>query len=200
MRLNPVKEVWVDLEAFQTLLKQARISPDPLLALEQALELYQGDILEEDPYEEWTLLCREEQRRNYSQASLTLAGLYRQRRNYPEAIRVLQRILAKEPTNETAHRELILAYTLAGQRSEALNQYQHCTEIIANELGLDLSPETIELYEQILAGMIKADHALEAATPPHHKHGPAEGVLSDKLATFNISASPIFQETVACFN
>ena len=75
--------------------------------------------------------------RNFSQALLTLAGLYRQRKNYQEAIRALQRILAKELPTRRPTGKTILAYTLAGQRSEALNQYQHCTEIVANELGLD---------------------------------------------------------------
>jgi predicted ATPase/DNA-binding SARP family transcriptional activator len=166
IRLNPVKGIWVDLEAFHKLLTQVGIG-DPLPILEEALKLYQGDLLEEDPYEEWTILSREEARRAANQALLKLAEVYRQRKNYPQAIAQLQRILAKEATNENAHRELILTYTLAGQRSEALNQYQHCREVIAEELGLDPSPETLELYRLVLTGEIKADLPLPltSATP-----------------------------------
>lgn len=199
IRLNTAKGIWVDLEAFQNLLKRARTEPDPAPTLEEAIELYQGDVLEEDPYEEWTLLSREENKRYFIQTLLTLASLHRQRKHYPAAIAALQRILAKEATNETAHRELIFVYTLAGQRSEALNQYQLCTEIISNELGLDLSPETLEMYQQVLAGTIKAD--LESTTPVFQNTAPPVGPAeTNKLSSPDTASTSILPEPVYFYN
>ena len=50
----------------------------------------------------------------------------------------------------------MLNYSLNGQRSEAIAEFQTCREVLADELGLDPSPETLELYSQILNGEIKS--------------------------------------------
>lgn len=182
LRLNPAAGLWVDVDAFQSLLVRSRNQHDLLALLEEAASLYRGDLLEEDPYEEWTLLRREELRRDFHQTLLTLAALYRQRNAFAAAMTVLQRILSNDPTNESAHRELILTYTLAGQRNEALTQYQMCTKVIESELGLDPSPETQELYQQVLAGEIRA--GLQAA-----ESGAVVGEIQPVAAApFNISA------------
>ncbi len=157
IRLNTSDGIWIDIDAFQSLLERALNETDATAVLEEALNLYQGDLLEEDLYEEWTLRRREELRQAHQQNLLQLAGLYRKRRKYAHAVSLLQRILASEPTNESAHRELILNFTLAGQRSEALSQYQRCRKVLDEEVGLDPSPETLDLYQQVLAGEIKAD-------------------------------------------
>ncbi|HEX2914676.1 MAG TPA: tetratricopeptide repeat protein [Chloroflexia bacterium] len=157
IRLNPASGLWLDLDAFQNLLNRARTASNPLPHLEEAISLYSGDLLEEDPYEEWLSVRRDELKRDFQQALLLVAQAYRQSAAYPAAIAALQRILAKDPSNEAAHRELILVYTLSGQRNEALNQYQLCMKVLDEELGLDPSPETLELYRQVLAGEIKAE-------------------------------------------
>jgi predicted ATPase/DNA-binding SARP family transcriptional activator len=156
VRLNPAKNIWVDVQAFRSLLEQARIQPDSVSQFEEALKLYQGDLLEEDLYEEWVLPVREELRHKFQQALLTLAEAYRQTGNYLVAINLLHRILGQDQTNESAQRELMLVYALNGQRSEALAQYQLCAQTLADELGLDPSPETQELYQKLISGEIKA--------------------------------------------
>ena len=164
IRLNPSEGIWIDIEAFQSLLERALNAPDATAVLEEAINLYQGDLLEEDPYEEWAQHRREELRQANQQALLQLAGLYRKRRKYAHAISLLQRILTTEPANESAHRELILNFTLAGQRSEVLSQYQRCLKVLDEEVGLDPSPETLDLYQQVLAGEIKAEAPAELVT------------------------------------
>src|SRR5947209_17738140 len=62
LRLGDAGEVWTDIAAFDDLLVRAWSLPDPLPLLEEAVRLYQGDVLEEDPYEEWTLARRDDVR------------------------------------------------------------------------------------------------------------------------------------------
>ncbi len=47
---------------------------------------------------------------------------------------------------------------LSGRRSEALAQYQTCRRLLAEELGIEPSQETMQLYEQIRDGKLSARH------------------------------------------
>lgn len=56
-----------------------------------------------------------------------------------------------EPLRETSHQLLMRAQAAAGNTAEALMAYEQCRRIIARELGVDPSPQTRALYEDILA-------------------------------------------------
>src|SRR5712692_7146585 len=57
--LRPDVELWVDADAFEHTVEQAWCSSDPLPMLEQASNLYAGDYLPEDLYEDWATDRRE---------------------------------------------------------------------------------------------------------------------------------------------
>ena len=83
LRLNIDKGVWTDLEAFEKLLDRTQSAPaSSTNLLEEAISLYSGDLLEEDPYEEWLLTRRENSKQRFQQALLNLAENYRQRRAF----------------------------------------------------------------------------------------------------------------------
>ena len=136
LRLNTDKDVWTDLEAFEKLLDRSQsASVISTNLLEEAVSLYSGDLLEEDPYEEWLLTRRENSKQRFQQALLHLAENYRQCRAFAPAISLLQRLLSQDKTNETAYRELLLNYSLNGQRSEAIAEFQTCREVLASRIG-----------------------------------------------------------------
>ena len=72
--LYPEGELWVDVEAFEETARMARRSREPT-AYEAAIELYAGDLLPEDLYEEWAEDRREQLRRTYLSLLLELAAL-----------------------------------------------------------------------------------------------------------------------------
>ena len=72
--LCPGGEVWVDAQAFEMAAATARRARDPA-AYRAALDLYAGDVLPEDRYEEWAEPRREELRRLHLVLRLELAGL-----------------------------------------------------------------------------------------------------------------------------
>jgi DNA-binding SARP family transcriptional activator len=158
--LSLAPSVWVDVQEFEQLcstslsasLEQRKAN------LEQALALYQGDLLPDDLYEEWTLLPRQELYRGQREARLALADDRRDARDYAGAIALLTPLLAHDPADEAVHRALMRLYTLAGQRHEALRQYQTCVDVLAAEIDVPPAPETSALYAQILSG--------ELAPPP----------------------------------
>ncbi|MDP8972443.1 MAG: hypothetical protein M3N45_04530, partial [Actinomycetota bacterium] len=64
LALCPEGPLWVDVEAFKGAAASARGSREPA-AYRAALELYVGDLLPEDLYEEWAQEKREGPRRSY---------------------------------------------------------------------------------------------------------------------------------------
>jgi DNA-binding SARP family transcriptional activator len=113
--------------------------------LEQALGLYQGDLLPDDRYAEWMLLPREALYRRQREARLALAVCRRDTRDYAGAIALLTPLLAPggDPADELVHRELMQLYALAGRRHEALRQYQTCVEALAADLDVPPEPEFV---------------------------------------------------------
>jgi DNA-binding SARP family transcriptional activator len=155
--LSLEETVRVDVHEFERLCSGQDKSS--MADLQQALALYQGDLLPDDLYEEWTLVPREGLRRLHRQASLRLAAYQREARDYAAAIARLQPLLKRDPADEVIHRELMHLYTLDGRRHRALRQYQACVEALAAELGVAPDPQTEALYAQILSGDVAASPA-----------------------------------------
>ena len=147
------ESVWVDALEFEHLCSAPTKNQDEQIAsLEKALALYQGDLLPDDLYAEWTLTLRESLRRQYRDASFALSALYRNTRQYDRIFALLSPLPVYDKADEPVHRELMRAYALAGRRHDALRQYQTCVEALASELDLAPEPETSALYTQILNG------------------------------------------------
>ena len=122
--------------------------------LEQAVALYRGELLpgftcDSLPFEEW---LREERQRLHLLALNALFELTRRnlaQANYRSALDLAQRQLALEPWCEEAHRQLMQALALQGERIEALAHYQTCRALLEEELGVQPSEETEALVARI---------------------------------------------------
>lgn len=149
--------------------------PQPTLAqLAEAAELYRGEFLQDfnlrdaPLFDEWAVAQRERLHQMALRALYRLATYHAQQREYQTGIKYLNRLLALEPWLEEAHRELMRLFTLTGQRSMALIQYDVCRQMLAEELGIEPAAETTALYEQIVAGELEpdADIGPDLPTPP----------------------------------
>lgn len=61
------------------------------------------------------------------------------------------RLLEVDPTDEEAHRELMRTHLAAGNRQAAIRQFERLREVLRDELGVGPDPQTVELYEKVLA-------------------------------------------------
>src|SRR5215211_5332311 len=104
--LCPEGQLWVDVDTFEQTAITARRSRDPAV-YQAAIELYAGDLLPEDRYEEWAESKREELRQLYLALLIELAGLHEERGEYELAIEALRKATAKEPTFEEGHAALL---------------------------------------------------------------------------------------------
>ena len=152
----PGGRLWVDVEAFEEAAASARRSRDPA-AYGAALELYAGELLPEDRYEEWADDWREQLRREYLELLVELAGLYEERGEYKAAIQACRRVVAEEPMNEEANADLMRTYALSGRQAEALAQYERLEEVLSERLGTEPGAASRRLREEIAAGRLPAE-------------------------------------------
>jgi predicted ATPase/DNA-binding SARP family transcriptional activator len=92
--------------------------------------------------------------------------------SYTEAKAIAQRQLVLEPWRELAHRQLMQAQALAGDRQAALAQFEACKDILWEELAVEPELETISLAAQIAAGdeiqlRLRPIHNLIAPVTPY---------------------------------
>ena len=146
--------LWIDAEEFERAAAAALRSSDAQ-AYEKALALYAGDLLIEDPYEDWIAARREHLRAMRLGLLLKLSQLYESRGQHQDGIARLKEVVALDPSNEAAHRQLMRLYALDGNRQQALHQYKECCEALRRELGARPELATVKLHEQILSGGVQ---------------------------------------------
>ncbi len=115
--------------------------------LERAIALYAGDYLQELDYV-WLLPNREYLKNLYFEARLRLASYYLERKDYNHTISHLQLLAGLDPLSEEIHRLLMTAYAGLGNRNAVREQYHYLTLLLKNELGLNPSQETQEVYNR----------------------------------------------------
>jgi DNA-binding SARP family transcriptional activator len=59
---------------------------------------------------------------------------------FPDAIALLQPLIAEDPLREGLWAQLVLAFSGAGRRGEALSSYQRARRVLLEELGVEPSP------------------------------------------------------------
>ncbi|HKV03097.1 MAG TPA: DUF6788 family protein, partial [Ktedonobacteraceae bacterium] len=149
------QQLWIDADAFESLLNQARASSDPGQTeqlLEEAMLLYSGDYLPEERDIPWIQARREALQRSWIGLLLELADLRIARENLSSAIDTLDRLLAIDPANEAAVQRLVILLTQSGRRAEALRIYQRFAAVLRQEYKIEPLPETRALYEAARRG------------------------------------------------
>lgn len=159
------RPVWIDVEAFEAAASQARRSRDAA-ACRAAINLYTGDLLPEDRYEDWASQRREHLRQQYLALLLDLAALYEARGEFTEAVASLQQAVSHEPTYEEAHRRLMWLYAATGHRQQAVRQYEGLKQALRQELDAEPDAQIQRLFQDIAAGRILSPHASASGTTP----------------------------------
>ena len=154
-RINQELSLWLDVDEFSRRVESGRRFEEAgdveraKRDYELAGGLYRGDFMADDPYEEWTALTRERLRLAHLDALGRLSNLYFKAGHYTACASLCQRILERDPCREDAHRRLMRCYSKQGQPHLALMQYRMCERALADELGVEADPATMELHQQI---------------------------------------------------
>lgn len=160
------ENVWVDVFSFEEKLMTLACdtkAPDVRLreskSLEEAVELYQGELLE-GIYDDWCLGFRERLRGLFLSALGRLMKVHIEGGDWPQACSYGKKILDFDPLDEFVHRDLMRSYWEMGNRAAALRQFKICESLLASELDIEPMPETIGLAQQIKEHWQPTDNGL----------------------------------------
>jgi len=142
-----------DVETFVTHLAQAINSSDiqeQIKHYQTAVDLVRGPYLS-DIHMNWILPEREHLSQLYISSLLKLSKLYLENKAPDMAIITCQKILKQDTCHEEAHRLLMKAFAILGDRSAIARQYKECKQALKEELDIPPAEETENLYRQLIA-------------------------------------------------
>lgn len=157
---NPEIDISLDIEEFRKTWRYAQsVEQDKGLSVaisefERAGGLYQGDFLEDELYDSWSSLDRENLREIYLVILDRLSKFYAKDGQVTTAIRLCEKILQKDNCREDIHRRLMRCHYYSGQRFKAIRQFRKCKEILKNELEVEPDHRSVKLYKQIKQGSL----------------------------------------------
>jgi DNA-binding SARP family transcriptional activator len=158
VQLFPGSDIVVDAEQFESLARRALESHDTASA-RMALNLYRGELLPQDRYEDWADAARDH-----------LADLHRQLLRLGER---WDELVVLDPGDEHAHLELMRRHLAAGDRHAALRQFERLDRALRHELGVAPGEEAMRLRERALADEPPAPvhrDDVEAPFPGRERH------------------------------
>lgn len=161
-------DFWLDVAEFEKVFDLVKgktvqeLNTRHLRLLEYAVTLYKGDLLE-SCYRDWCIFERE---RFLTMHLLLLDKLVQYceiHRAYDTGLTYGIEILRQDPAYERTHRQLMRLYYMSGNRSQALHQYERCVSALRDELGVEPSERTKQLYEQVRSDRFKPVFPTSAA-------------------------------------
>jgi predicted ATPase/DNA-binding SARP family transcriptional activator len=190
--LQPGASLWIDAVDFEGALASGASggpsAPGSTKALEEALALYRGNLLDglsvdQAPgFEEWLCARREHLRSLASAARLRIADLLESEGRVREALRHARALVDMDPWVEEGHRVVMRLLELSGETAAALRQYEALRRVLAEELNTLPSPET-EALRLSLAGRAPADAKRASHSHPSRPE-PSEHNLPPQATPF----------------
>lgn len=177
--IHPEADIWLDVaifeEAFQNVeeLNGRQLNAEQIERLEQAVQLYQADLLE-GWYHDWCILERQRLRDQLLQMLDKLVDYFEAHEQYENGLRYGRLVLHFDRARERTHRRLMRLYYLAGDRTGALRQYEQCAVTLYEELQVTPSARTKTLYESICSGQLVLPYSVpESAAAATESTSPA---------------------------
>ena len=145
----PEEAVWCDVAAFERALAAGK--------LEEALELYHGDLLEgffvsqAPEFERWLDLERTRLRDRAAAAARSLTDRAEAAGSLDQATRWAQRLTSLSPFDENAFRRYATLLDHVGDRASSLRAYEEFSALLRQAYEIDPAPETRSLIDTIRA-------------------------------------------------
>lgn len=150
---------WVDVWAFEKLINRCEqklqhsgsraVRRQLLEDGERLLALYQGAFLEREGHRSWSISLRERLRSKLLRHIQDAGHILESASEWNLAIRYFRKGIEIEPLAEELYRELMHCYQKSGRIPEALAAYQRCRQVLAEQLQLEPSADTLALHEAI---------------------------------------------------
>jgi LuxR family maltose regulon positive regulatory protein len=119
---------------------------------EKAFNLYQGDFLHDDLYNDWAAAARDHLRTHYFKALKDMAKTSESMGNGAKAVEAYAKQFQGDECNEEACRRLMFYHLAAGSKNEALRTYERCQLALRRDLDMEPEEQTKKLYRSIIGG------------------------------------------------
>ncbi len=116
-------------------------------------------------FAEWLAQQRQRRTSRTRDALVELAEMAEHSRDFADALSHAQELLALEPLSEAAHRRVMRLHYLGGDRAAALLAFDHCEQVLKDEVGAAPSQETLALLATLNAAQ-PASSVLVSNTVP----------------------------------
>ncbi|MHB1018427.1 MAG: AfsR/SARP family transcriptional regulator [Coriobacteriia bacterium] len=146
-----------DLDQFRAelmVLHAARAAGDGAAVVASAsllADIYRGELLPIDIYEEWFEEDRTRARRDFCDAMVTGAQSAVDAQQHDSALVFLKRVSAIDPWREDVYQLMMRCQMFVGQRSGAIETYNICRTRLVDDLGIDPCAETVRIFQAVLA-------------------------------------------------
>ena len=150
--LNPARPRDCDVDTFTAALvaaRQARPAAAALPDLQRAVAAYGGEFLAGMAAGDWAHARREELSRAFESALLAIGRLQASAGRYQAAVTAFRRVIAHEPLNESAHRELMSCWERLGETARAVRHYEQLAGMLRDQVGVPPAAETTALYQRL---------------------------------------------------
>jgi predicted ATPase/DNA-binding SARP family transcriptional activator len=150
---NSNANYWLDVDVLES-------SNEETSSVEEQIEsvsVYQGELLP-GFYEDWVILERERLQALFEHKLQVLLDRFVEEGRWSETLDWGERWIALGSVPEPAYRAMLIAYAALGDNAKVVGTYDRCVQTLREELGVEPSEQTRELYEQILSGKVIISH------------------------------------------
>lgn len=176
-----LREAWVDTVAFTALARETRsyerenMPSRVVAAAREAEALYLEDFRADDDTGSWATHERAALQETYRRVLEDAADAALSLGWHRDAAAFATRAIARDACAERPVRTLMAACAALGQVEQALRAFQRCRRALAEELGVDPSPQTDQLHVRVLTGEIAS--VLPARPPFTGRHTQLQQVI-----------------------
>lgn len=151
-QFNRAVDYEYDVEKFMreiSLAKNAEGLDAQIKHLKAAVSVYLGPFMPKGE-QSWIIAQREQYQQLFIENGLILANLLMQQGHHSTAIQYSKRILDQDPCNEAAYRLLMVIYASMEDRASVKRQYELCRQTLMNELGVEPTDTTRNLFDTLM--------------------------------------------------
>lgn len=174
--------VELDIDMFESLIdqgdsKKPHERDEAMRLYRQALEIYKGTYLSQNPYEVWLVPIRNYYSRLFLKTLNRLIEMLNDYDNNDEIIKLCERTLEMEPYEESVHIHLLNAMLKSGQSKKAMDHYQYFEILIHKEMGLEPSPALKSMLRKIQNHFIEKGELDIVRLEDQLEEGPDSGAI-----------------------
>lgn len=182
----------LDLKAVATAVQMIRTRSEQIAPLQMAIQRYRGDFLagfslsDAPEFDQWASLQREYWHQQVSLVGERLSAWQTAAGDVAGAMDTLTHWLKLDPLNELVYQRLMQLHLAAGDRESARHTYETCRAMLAAEFGVEPTPETAILAQQLSAQKLPRRLTISSSAAPRYLDIPLVGRSPDYLKLIEI--------------